>query len=78
MNTKSLYRDTENGKIGGVCAGLAATFGAEVWLVRLLFVSLFLFTGFFLAILIYIIAWLLLVVETIRLAFVTISSSLIS
>ncbi|QUM81376.1 envelope stress response membrane protein PspC [Moritella sp. 36] len=60
MNAKSLYRDTENGKIGGVCAGLAASFGAEVWLVRLLFVSLFLFTGFFLAILIYIIAWLLL------------------
>lgn len=41
MNAKSLYRDTENGKIGGVCAGLAASFGAEVWLVRLLFVSLF-------------------------------------
>jgi len=60
MNAKSLYRDTENGKLGGVCAGLAATLGAEVWLVRLLFVSLFLFTGFFLAILIYIIACLLL------------------
>ena len=60
MNVKSLYRDTENGKLGGVCAGLAARFGAEVWLVRLLFVSLFLFTGFFLAILIYIIACLLL------------------
>lgn len=51
-----LYRDTQNGKLGGVCAGLATALGAEVWLVRLLFVSLCLFTGFFLAILIYIIA----------------------
>jgi len=60
MSPKPLYRDTENGKIAGVCAGLGATLGAEIWLVRLLFVSLFLFTGFFLAILIYVIAWLLL------------------
>ncbi|EDM68663.1 MAG: PspC domain-containing protein [Moritella sp.] len=60
MSTKPLYRDTENGKLGGVCAGIAVTFGAEVWLVRLIFVSLFFFTGFFLAILIYIIACLLL------------------
>ncbi|QFI37079.1 envelope stress response membrane protein PspC [Moritella marina ATCC 15381] len=60
MIKKQLYRDTQNGKLGGVCAGLATAFGAEVWLVRLLFVSLFLFTGFFLAILIYIIACLLL------------------
>lgn len=60
MSVQALYRDTENGKLGGVCAGLAATMGAEVWLVRVLFVSLFFFTGFFLATLIYIIAWLLL------------------
>lgn len=60
MSTQPLYRDTENGKIGGVCAGLAAALGAEIWLIRLLFVSLFLFTGFFLAIIIYVIAWLLL------------------
>ncbi|PKH07016.1 envelope stress response membrane protein PspC [Moritella sp. Urea-trap-13] len=60
MINKQLYRDTQNGKLGGVCAGLATALGAEVWLVRLLFVSLFLFTGFFLAILIYIIACLLL------------------
>ena len=60
MSTQPLYRDTENGKLCGVCAGLAAAFGAEVWLVRVLFVSLFFVTGFFLAILIYIIACLLL------------------
>ncbi|MDX2322054.1 MAG: envelope stress response membrane protein PspC [Moritella sp.] len=60
MSVQALYRDTENGKLGGVCAGLAASVGAEIWLIRLLFVSLFLFTGFFLAIVIYVIAWLLL------------------
>lgn len=60
MSVHALYRDTENGKLGGVCAGLAASMGAEVWLVRVLFVSLFFITGFFLATLIYIIACLLL------------------
>lgn len=60
MSSRAFYRDTENGKLGGVCAGIAAAIGAEIWLIRLLFVSLFLFTGFFLAIVIYIIAWLLL------------------
>lgn len=60
MITQPLYRDTENGKLGGVCAGIAASLGAEVWLVRVLFVALFFVTGFFFAILIYIIACLLL------------------
>ncbi|GIC78229.1 envelope stress response membrane protein PspC [Moritella sp. F3] len=60
MSVRAIYRDTENGKLGGVCAGLAVAMGAEVWLVRVLFVSLFFVTGFFLAILIYVIACLLL------------------
>jgi len=60
MSVRAIYRDTENSKLGGVCAGLAVAMGAEVWLVRVLFVSLFFVTGFFLAILIYVIAWLLL------------------
>lgn len=34
-----LFRDTENGKIAGVCAGLADYFGWETWLVRVLVVS---------------------------------------
>lgn len=41
--TKTLYRDPEQGKIAGVCAGVAQYFGLETWLVRILFV-----TGFFL------------------------------
>lgn len=40
---KGLYRDTENARIAGVCAGVANYFGIEIWLVRILTV-----TGFFL------------------------------
>ncbi len=40
---KALFRDAENGKIAGVCAGVAEYFGIETWLVRILTV-----TGFFL------------------------------
>lgn len=32
---KQLQRDSENGKIAGVCAGLADYFGLETWLVRI-------------------------------------------
>ena len=32
---KQLQRDTEGGKIAGVCAGLADFFGVETWLVRI-------------------------------------------
>ena len=31
---KELLRDDRNGKIAGVCAGLADYFGWELWLVR--------------------------------------------
>jgi len=34
-----LYRVPQNGKVAGVCAGLADYFGWEVWLVRVLVVS---------------------------------------
>jgi phage shock protein PspC (stress-responsive transcriptional regulator) len=42
---KRLYRIREGAKIGGVCNGLAAYFGIEVTIVRLLFVFLFLTFG---------------------------------
>lgn len=32
---KQLQRDTEQGKIAGVCAGIAEYFGIETWLVRI-------------------------------------------
>ncbi|AIZ64236.1 hypothetical protein PK28_12055 [Hymenobacter sp. DG25B] len=54
---KKLYRDTDNGKIGGVSAGLAAYFKYDVVVFRLLFV-LGIFIGF--GIPLYIILWILL------------------
>ncbi|MBC7002518.1 envelope stress response membrane protein PspC [Photobacterium sp. BZF1] len=46
--SKTLYRDPKNGKLGGVCAGVAEYFGMEIWLVRILTVSAFLLgVGFF-------------------------------
>ncbi|OBT13890.1 phage shock protein C [Vibrio sp. UCD-FRSSP16_10] len=48
---KGLYRDTQNGKLTGVCAGIAARFGFEVWVVRILFVSATLLGGGFVIIL---------------------------
>lgn len=38
--TKRLFRDTDNAMIGGVASGLAAYFGIDVVIVRLLFVAL--------------------------------------
>lgn len=43
---RTLYRDEANGKIAGVCAGIAEYFGIEIWLVRILTVtSFFLLAG---------------------------------
>ncbi|WP_100753056.1 envelope stress response membrane protein PspC [Vibrio salilacus] len=53
MNRTELYRDPINGKISGVCAGLANYFAIEVWLVRILFISAFLLGGSFLVLLTY-------------------------
>lgn len=54
-----LYRDPSQGKIAGVCAGLADYFGWETWLVRILVVSgVLLGMGWF--IVIYIAAWFIL------------------
>jgi phage shock protein C len=38
-----LYRDAERGKLGGVCAGIAAYYGVEPWVVRLIAVTGLLF-----------------------------------
>lgn len=57
---KTLYRDPVNGKLGGVCAGLAEYFGMETWLVRILAVSAFLLGVGFFATVAYIAAWLML------------------
>jgi phage shock protein C len=54
-----LYRNTSQGKLAGVCAGIADYFGWESWLVRILVVSgVLLGMGWF--IVIYIAAWFIL------------------
>lgn len=53
MTDKTLYRDPQNGKLSGVCAGLANHFGIEVWLVRILVISAALLGGTFLVLLAY-------------------------
>lgn len=51
--SRELYRDPINGKLSGVCAGLANYFGLEVWLVRILVISAALLGGSFLVLLAY-------------------------
>lgn len=57
---RGLYRDTHNGKLTGVCAGIAARFGIEVWVIRILFVSAALLGGGFVMVLAYFAASLML------------------
>ncbi|MBW3694686.1 envelope stress response membrane protein PspC [Vibrio sp. T187] len=52
--SKELYRDPLNGKLSGVCAGVANFFGLEVWLVRIMVISAALLGGSFLVILAYV------------------------
>ncbi|PHS14773.1 MAG: envelope stress response membrane protein PspC [Kangiella sp.] len=42
---KALYKDPDQAKICGVCAGVADFLGLEKWLVRIIAVSFFLFSG---------------------------------
>lgn len=52
----SLSRDTENKMIGGVCSGIARTYGWDVTVVRVLFVLSCLLPGP--QILLYLVLWL--------------------
>ncbi len=42
---RNLYRSSTQGWIGGVCAGLAESYGQPVWLARIIFLTLFVFSG---------------------------------
>jgi phage shock protein PspC (stress-responsive transcriptional regulator) len=55
---KRLQRAKDGRKVAGVCAGLAAYFGIDVWLVRLGFGVFTVFYG--LGVLIYLAAWVVL------------------
>jgi phage shock protein PspC (stress-responsive transcriptional regulator) len=52
---KKMYRDSEKKVIGGVASGVAAFFGADIALIRVLFVIFTIFGG--LGLLVYIIMW---------------------
>ena len=60
MNNKKLYRDPKNAKLGGICAGIAEYFGTEIWVIRLLVISAFLFSAGFFVVLAYVIAYFML------------------
>ena len=55
--TRRLYRDPDHQALGGVAAGLAAYFGIEIWLMRLIFVLLFFATGGGVMDIVYIVLW---------------------
>jgi phage shock protein PspC (stress-responsive transcriptional regulator) len=55
--TRKYYRDPDNAIFGGVASGLAAYFGIEVWLMRLLWVIFFLATAFGVVTILYIVLW---------------------
>ena len=44
MINKKLYRDPNNAKLGGICAGIARYFDCEIWLIRVITFSLFVFS----------------------------------
>ena len=55
----NLYRNTEEGILAGVCSGLGDHFEVDHWVMRLIFIGAFLFTGPY-AILAYIFCWVML------------------
>jgi phage shock protein C len=40
-----LYRSSNQAWLGGVCAGVAECYGQPVWLIRILMITLFVFSG---------------------------------
>jgi len=56
MAQKKLYKDEENAKLSGVIAGLSNLTDIDLGTLRLLFVGLLIFTGFFPGVFFYIIA----------------------
>jgi phage shock protein C len=61
---KKLHRSTRQRMLGGVCGGLAEYFDLDVSLIRLIFVGLALLTAILPMALFYLIAWLIIPLET--------------
>lgn len=64
MAAKRLFRSMDHKMLGGVCAGLADYFDIDVSLVRLAFVGIAILSALFPMFIFYIIAWLVIPVET--------------
>jgi phage shock protein PspC (stress-responsive transcriptional regulator) len=57
-SSRRIYRDPDNRFLGGVCAGLAAWFNMNMWIMRFIFILLACGGGF--GVLIYAVLWILL------------------
>lgn len=64
MAAKRLFRSVDHKMLGGICAGLADYFDIDVSLVRLAFVGIAILSAFFPMFIFYIIAWIVIPVET--------------
>ena len=53
--SQGLYRDTERGILGGVCAGIAKYLGVEPWIIRVAFVAIALLGSVFIPLIVYIV-----------------------
>ncbi len=62
---RNLYRNTREGKIAGVCAGLADYFDIAHWVMRMIFIGACIFTGT-LAIWAYVGAWIFMSPRSLR------------
>ncbi len=62
--TKSLRRSLNKRMIAGVCGGLAEYFDLDVSLMRLIFVAVALLTALIPLLIFYIVAWIIIPVET--------------
>lgn len=61
MNTvKTLYRNSDDKRIAGVCSGVADYFGIETWLVRILTITAFFLLAGPFALVVYIACWFIL------------------
>jgi len=60
VNGRTLYRNPKSGKVAGVCSGIADYFNFEIWLVRVIAVSIFLLGGSGFVFVIYITLWMIL------------------
>ncbi|MFV0315257.1 MAG: PspC domain-containing protein [Anaerotignum sp.] len=62
--SKKLYRSNTDVKISGVCGGIAQYFDIDSTLIRLIWILLSVFTGFFIGLLVYLVCVFVIPVDT--------------